>query len=100
LSLRAAWGRVVTALGAPVVLGAMAVLMAGYQFRRRYRPGVEWPTSFGWAHRVGLVVMALVAVDVVVQAMRRRSTPVVATESKADNDDDQPLPIYGGPDDQ
>jgi hypothetical protein len=73
VALRVRGGRALTAVAPWLTLGLVAVAMAGLQWRRRYRPGVEWPTSFGWAHRIGLIIITLFIVDVLVMAVRRRS---------------------------
>ncbi|MCU1346595.1 MAG: coagulation factor 5/8 type domain protein, partial [Acidimicrobiia bacterium] len=54
------------------LVGATAAMITALQWRRHYRPGVEWPRSFWPAHVVVLAAVLIVGADAIVQCIRRR----------------------------
>ncbi|CAN5841513.1 alpha-(1-_3)-arabinofuranosyltransferase [soil metagenome] len=58
--------RPLLALGAPVALGVAAAYVVIWQFRFDYIPGFEWPAEFARVHWLGLLAIALLVADQVV----------------------------------
>jgi hypothetical protein len=56
-----------------MLVAGTGAMVAALQWRRHYRPGVEWPRSFWPAHLVVLAAVLIVAADAVIQWIRRRS---------------------------
>jgi len=81
------WTRRRTAISALVVVGSIGgivLLYTGLQFGHEYRSTAVWPSSFMFAHQLGLVaVLAVVAETVTRWLFRTRST----TTQRASDDD-------------
>lgn len=77
-----AWrrGRWLSATIPWAVFGPVGALIAALQWRRHYRPGVEWPNSFVHAHQVVLVAVLVIVADVISQ-WRRHKAPDSAVGS-------------------
>ncbi len=56
-------------------IGGIVVLYTGLQFGHDYRPGVEWPSGFMFAHQLGLIAVLSVMFETVTRwFLRSRST--------------------------
>jgi arabinofuranan 3-O-arabinosyltransferase len=73
LAVRWRWGLTAVRLGAVAGLTASALYITGKQFFERYPPDFNWPTRFEAVHWLGLLSVALLVIDAVldVRAQRR-----------------------------
>ncbi len=94
-------GRLVALVAAAGSLAGVVLLYVGYQVRRRYLPGVEWPSGFGVAHQLVLVAVLTVVADTVVRfAAHRwpdRTSPDAPGDGAATAGSAPPPPVPGSP---
>ncbi|MBK5224309.1 MAG: DUF3367 domain-containing protein, partial [Acidimicrobiia bacterium] len=66
-------GRLALAIPGPLMLGPVAVWVAGIQWRREHLVGVEWPSAFDPAKWFVLAAILMIGADVIVGRVRRRT---------------------------
>lgn len=79
---RGRWVFALTTAGSLAVVTAIVVVK---QWRKRYRPGVEWPSAFPFVHELGLVAVLVVVVDTVVRWLATRSPRSASPADPADD---------------
>jgi len=87
----AAWlprGRAVLAAVPVVLVGGTVLIYVGLQVRRRYLPGVEWPTGFPMTHQLVLVAVLSVVAEVGVRLVARRWPQATTSASDANQMND------------
>jgi len=86
LTLAAAWlprGRALLAAVPVLLVGATVVVYVGYQVRRHYLPGVEWPTGFAVTHQLVLIAVLSVVAESVLRFCARRWPTIAHSPSAA-----------------
>jgi hypothetical protein len=72
LAVRWRWGLTAVRLGAVAGLTASALYITGKQFFERYPPDFNWPTRFEAVHWLGLLSVALLVIDAVLDVRAQR----------------------------